>query len=206
MKKILVLTLITFVSAEPQYPADSLLISENTTFLQKLFIYPIAQWQRISYNSNAFNCQFYPSCSNYCSIAIKEKGAVIGSIIGMDRITRCNPSALYYHQKIHGAYKDSDGRIIDNITPLSYQKNNKSELLAVSLSLIPGVGKIYAGRAYDGIYGVFNLFFSLQVYSTATKNKNKFISSVFGLSSIVLYASEIYGSWRAVKYYQPKNK
>ena len=204
MKKILVLTLITFVSAEPQYPADSLLLSENTTFLQKLFIYPIAQWQRISYNSNAFNCQFYPSCSNYCSIAIKEKGAVIGSIIGMDRITRCNPSALYYHQKIHGAYKDSDGRIIDNITPLSYQKNNKSELLAVSLSLIPGVGKIYAGRAYDGIYGVFNLFFSLQVYSTATKNKNKFISSVFGLSSIVLYASEIYGSWRAVKYYQPK--
>ena len=206
MKKILVLTLITFVSAEPQYPADSLLISENTTFLQKLFIYPIAQWQRISYNSNAFNCQFYPSCSNYCSIAIKEKGAVIGSIIGMDRITRCNPSALYYHQKIHGAYKDSDGRIIDNITPLSYQKNNKSELLAVSLSLIPGMGKIYAGRAYDGIYGVFNLFVSLQVYSTATKNKNKFISNVFGLSSIVLYASEIYGSWRAVKYYQPKNK
>ena len=204
MKKILVLTLITFVSAEPQYPADSLLISEHTTFLQKLFIYPIAQWQRISYNSNAFNCQFYPSCSNYCSIAIKEKGAVIGSIIGMDRITRCNPSALYYHQKIHGAYKDSDGRIIDNITPLSYQKNNKSELLAVSLSLIPGMGKIYAGRAYDGIYGVFNLFVSLQAYSTATKNKNKFISSVFGLSSIVLYASEIYGSWRAVKYYQPK--
>ena len=204
MKKILVLTLITFVSAEPQYPADSLLISENTTFLQKLFIYPIAQWQRISYNSNAFNCQFYPSCSNYCSIAIKEKGAVIGSIIGMDRITRCNPSALYYHQKIHGAYKDSDGRIIDNITPLSYQKNNKSELLAVSLSLIPGMGKIYAGRAYDGIYGVFNLFISLHAYSTATKNKNKFISSVFGLSSIVLYASEIYGSWRAVKYYQPK--
>ena len=204
MKKILVLTLITFVSAEPQYPADSLLVSENTTFLQKLFIYPIAQWQRISYNSNAFNCQFYPSCSNYCSIAIKEKGAVIGSIIGMDRITRCNPSALYYHQKIHGAYKDSDGRIIDNITPLSYQKNNKSELLAVSLSLIPGMGKIYAGRAYDGIYGVFNLFVSLQAYSAAIKNKNKFIANVFGLSSIVLYASEIYGSWRAVKYYQPK--
>ena len=206
MKKILVLTLITFVSAEPQYPADSLLISKNTTFLQKLFIYPIAQWQRISFNSNAFNCQFYPSCSNYCSIAIKEKGAIIGSIIGMDRITRCNPSALYYHQKIHGAYKDSDGRIIDNITPLSYQKINKSELLAASLSLIPGMGKIYAGRAYDGIYGVFNLFVSLQAYSTAIKNKNKFISSVFGLSSIVLYASEIYGSWRAVKYYQPKNK
>ena len=36
------------------------------------------------------------------------------------------------------------------------------------------------------------------------KNKNKFIASVFGLSSIVLYASEIYGSWRAVRYYQPK--
>ena len=30
----------------------------------------------------------------------------------MDRITRCNPSALSYHQKINGAYRDEDGRLI----------------------------------------------------------------------------------------------
>ena len=204
MKKILVLTFITFVSAESQYPADTLLKSDNTTFMQKIFIYPITQWQRISYNSNAFNCQFYPSCSNYCSVAIKEEGIITGLIIGMDRITRCNPSALFYNQEINGVYKDSDGRIIDNIKPQSYQKSNKSELAAIALSLIPGIGKIYAGRAYDGFYGVFNLFMSLQGYFFAVKNKNNFMANTFGLSSLFLYASEIYGSWRAVKYYQPK--
>ena len=204
MKKILVLTFITFASADSQYPADTLLKSNNTTFIQKIFIYPIAQWQRISYNSNAFNCQFYPSCSNYCSMAIKKEGVITGSIIGMDRITRCNPSALFYNQKIDGAYKDSDGRIIDNIKPLSYQKSYKSELAAITLSLIPGMGKIYVGRTYDGFYGAFNLFISMQAYFFATKNKNKFMANAFGLSSLFLYASEIYGSWRAVKYYQPK--
>ena len=204
MKKILVLTLITFVSAEPQYPADSLLTSENTTFLQKLFIYPIAQWQRISYNSNAFNCQFYPSCSNYCSLAIKEYGSLCGTIIGLDRITRCNPSALYYHQKINGSYKDEDGRLIDYVSPTFYHKGHKSTVLSTVLAIIPGMGKIYSGRVYDGMYGALNLFASLKAYSFAKENQNKIMMNVFGTTSLIFYISDIYGSWRAAKYYQPK--
>ena len=204
MKKILVLTLITFVSAEPQYPADSLLTSENTTFLQKLFIYPIAQWQRISYNSNAFNCQFYPSCSNYCSLAIKEYGSLHGTIIGLDRVTRCNPSALYYHQKINGSYKDEDGRLIDYVSPTFYHKGHKSTVLSTVLAIIPGMGKIYSGRVYDGMYGALNLFASLKAYSFAKVNQNKIMMNVFGTTSLIFYISDIYGSWRAAKYYQPK--
>ena len=112
MKKLILLTLLSSAYARIEYPADSLLKSKNTTFFQKIFIYPVAQWQKISYKSSALNCQFYPSCSNYCSLAIKENGPLFGSIIAMDRITRCNPSALSYHQKINGSYKDEDGRLI----------------------------------------------------------------------------------------------
>ena len=40
----------------------------------------------MSYSSKMLNCQFYPSCSNYFSLAIAKKGLVKGTIIGLDRI------------------------------------------------------------------------------------------------------------------------
>jgi putative component of membrane protein insertase Oxa1/YidC/SpoIIIJ protein YidD len=204
MKKILLLTLLSFVYAKIEHPADSLLKSKNTTFLQKVFIYPLTQWQRISYKSSALNCQFYPSCSNYCSLAIKSNGPLFGSIIAMDRITRCNPSALYYHQKIGGAYKDEDGRLIDNVKPISYIENVNPSLFGSTLAFLPGIGRFYSGRIYDGIYGMLNLLLSAKAYSIAIKTENKSMANIWGWTSVILYASEVYGSWRASKYYQPK--
>ena len=204
MKKIITIIIVSLISAQPEAPADSLLKSNNTSLFQKAFIFPIVHWQKISYKSEAFNCQFYPSCSNYCSLAIKENGPLYGSIIGLDRITRCNPSALYYHQKINGSYKDEDGRLIDYVTPTYYHEGNKSEVLSTVLAIIPGMGKIYSGRLYDGMYGALNLFASLKAYSLAKENQNKIMMNVFGTTSLIFYISDIYGSWRAAKYYQPK--
>ena len=151
MKKLILLTLLSSAYSKTDYPADSLLKSKNTTFLQKIFIYPVAQWQKISYKSSTLNCQFYPSCSNYCSLAIKDNGPLFGSIIAMDRITRCNPSALSYHQKINGAYTDEDGRLIDYVKPVSYNQNSNPSLLSTVLAFIPGIGRFHSGRVYDGI-------------------------------------------------------
>ena len=148
--------------------------------------------------------RFYPSCSNYCSLAIKEYGSLYGTIIGLDRITRCNPSALYYHQKINGSYRYEDGRLIDYVSPTYYHKGTKSTVLSSVLAIIPGMGKIYSGRVYDGMYGALNLFASLKAYSFAKENHNKIMMNVFGITSLIFYASDIYGSWRAAKYYQPK--
>jgi len=206
MKKILLLTSLSFASAKVVYPADSLLKSEKTTFIQKVFIYPVTQWQRISYKSSALNCQFYPSCSNYCSLAIKNNGPLFGSIIAMDRITRCNPSALYYHQKIEGIYKDEDGRLIDNVKPLFYHKNLEPSSFSSIMAFLPGIGKLHSGRIYDGIYGMLNLLLSLQAYSTAIETKNRPMANIFGVTSAILYLSEVYGSWRTSKYYQPRKK
>jgi putative component of membrane protein insertase Oxa1/YidC/SpoIIIJ protein YidD len=204
MKKLILLTLLSSAYAKIEYPADSLLKSKSTTLLQKIFIYPVAQWQKISYKSSTLNCQFYPSCSNYCSLAIKDNGPLFGSIIAMDRITRCNPSALSYHQKINGAYKDEDGRLIDYVNPASYNQNLKSSLLSSMLAFIPGIGRFHSGRFYDGIYGMLNLLLSAKAYSLAIKTKNKPMANIFGGTSAILYASEVYGSLRASKYYQPK--
>lgn len=204
MKKIITIFVVSLISAQPKTPADSLLKSNNISFIQKAFIYPIVQWQKISYRSEALNCQFYPSCSNYCSVAIKENGPLFGTIIGLDRITRCNPSALYYHQKINGSYKDEDGRLIDYVSPTFYHKGHKSTVLSTVLAIIPGMGKIYSGRVYDGMYGALNLFASLKAYSFAKENQNKIMMNVFGTTSLIFYISDIYGSWRAAKYYQPK--
>ena len=162
MKKIITIIIVSLISAQPETPADSLLKSNKTSIFQKVFIFPIVQWQKISYKSEAFNCQFYPSCSNYCSLAIKEYGSLYGTIIGLDRVTRCNPSALYYHQKINGLYKDEDGRLIDYLSPTFYHKGHKSTVLSTVLAIIPGMGKIYSGRVYDGMYGALNLFASLK--------------------------------------------
>lgn len=204
MKKLILLTLLSSAYSKTDYPADSLLKSKNTTFLQKVFIYPVAQWQKISYKSNALNCQFYPSCSNYCSLAIKDNGPLFGSIIAMDRITRCNPSALSYHQKINGAYRDEDGRLIDYVKPISDNQNSNLSLLSTVLAFIPGIGRSYSGRVYDGIYGMLNLLLSAKAYSIAIKTKNKPMTIIFGGTSAILYASEVYGALRASKYYQPK--
>lgn len=37
------------------------------------------------------SCRFYPTCSEYTYVAIREWGAVIGVLMGAFRILRCNP-------------------------------------------------------------------------------------------------------------------
>ena len=206
MKKIILILFLSSISAQAKYPADSLLKSENISSTKKIFIYPISKWQRVSYNSKIFNCQFYPSCSNFGANSIKKYGGLFGIIIAVDRIIRCNPSALHYHSKIDGAYSDRDGRLIDFVDPKNYYPSDKSPTIAASLSIIPGLGKLYSGRFYDGLYGVFNLAIAWKTSSLAIKNQRKILGPLFLGSFTILYAAEIYGSWRATKYYQPSEK
>jgi uncharacterized protein len=36
-------------------------------------------------------CRFYPSCSQYCFLAIKKHGVLKGVFLGTKRILRCHP-------------------------------------------------------------------------------------------------------------------
>ena len=206
MKKIILILFLSSVSAQIRYPADSLLESQNISLIKKIFIYPISKWQRISYNSNIFNCQFYPSCSNFGANSITKHGGLLGTIIAVDRIVRCNPSALQYHGKIDGVYNDEDGRLIDFVDPKNYYPSDKSPTVAASLSFIPGLGRLYSGRFFDGLYSVLNLAIAWKISLIAIKNQRKILGPVFLGSFTILYAADIYGSWRAAKYYQPLKK
>ena len=73
-------------------PVDTILSKNNLSFLQRTSINFIRVWQTYSYNNPKTNCQFYPSCSNYCAKKIHEHGTIPGLFIGADRYIRCNNS------------------------------------------------------------------------------------------------------------------
>jgi putative membrane protein insertion efficiency factor len=47
-------------------------------------------------------CNFYPSCSHYSYKAIKKKGPLVGALMTVDRLQRCNPWAWSYHGTYYG--------------------------------------------------------------------------------------------------------
>jgi putative component of membrane protein insertase Oxa1/YidC/SpoIIIJ protein YidD len=193
----------SIVFSQDKYPADSLIKSNKVSFLNKIVLLPIAGWQRISYNTNLFNCQFYPSCSNYGSNAIEKYGIIRGGAVASERITRCNPRAYHYQLEQKRPFNAEDGRIIDPVIINSSINSKKSPIFAALISiLIPGSGRFYAGRKFDGISGFWSFF----LYGSSTvrliENESKFLAPIFAGICFYTYLGEIYGGWRAAKYYQ----
>lgn len=201
----ILIILSTFLFAQSRYPADSVLTSSGSSFIEKVAILPVAGWQRLSHNMSILNCQFYPSCSQYCAISIKENGLLKGISMTADRIVRCNPSAFYNHLDMRGGFHESDGRLIDHPHSHLDTSGKKSPVLAGALSaVLPGVGRIYAGRWFDGLMGFMMIYIvSNSAFEASQKNSqpNKWFSySMFG----TFYLGEIYGAYRTAKYYQNK--
>ena len=59
--------------------------------LKKLFILPIRFYQKFISPHKAPCCRFTPSCSQYAVEAILEWGVIIGIVLAIWRILRCNP-------------------------------------------------------------------------------------------------------------------
>ena len=199
--------LLTYLTAQSKYPADEILSSPDVPIIHKIGLLPIAAWQRISYNSNIFNCQFYPSCSNYGAQAVKQFGIIRGGIIASERITRCNPRAYHYHLELQKPFHEKDGRMIDPVIQKEIQQQKVSPFRAALIStIVPGAGRMYSGRISDGIFGLYS--FSIYGYAAYDSNKNgrKFAGPLFGLIASYVYLSEIYGAWRTAKYYQKITK
>ena len=209
MKSLINIFLVT-TTVFGQYPADSLFHDNKNNILQKMFLYPITKWQRLSYNSDAIGCQYSPNCSLYGAQAIHSKGATLGSMITYDRIIRCNESAAYHHNKMGGFYS-SDNRLID---PIDYypSPNKKSPLFAATLSaILPGSGRVYGGRLImDGVYGLLLSSLAIQVAYRSIKNGSA-MSPFYSGIALIAYGGEIYGAYRTATYYQsdpesePKN-
>ena len=202
VKHILPFLIVTIIIGQEKYPADSLIKSNNTSFIKKIGLMPIAGWQRISYNSNLFNCQFYPSCSNYGAHSIRKYGFIKGGVIASERITRCNPFAIYYHLELNRPFYESDGRLIDPINQVQIYNSKKSPLLAIFFSIIPGAGRIYSGRVLDGVMGMWTVYLHTRMAYLAAQNKQPFLTPILVTVAGFSYLGEIYGAWRASIYYQ----
>jgi len=190
------------VFSQITYPADTLLMDPGISIFKKIAISPISGWQRISYNTNIFNCQYYPSCSNYGASAIKKFGWAKGAMMASDRITRCNPAAHQYHLEAGGLI-NSEGYLYDPTIPekLTGYQRTKSPFYAGGLSaVLPGLGRAYAGRPYEGfLSGLMILFMGQLTLNSYNNNGN--LSPVFTAFFLTMYGGEIYGSYRLTKYH-----
>ena len=184
-----------------QYPADTLLILPSTSKIERILISPISKWQRISYGSPEMNCQFFPSCSQYGAIAINEKGPILGLFATSDRIIRCNPSAMKNHSAIGGSFYQ-DGRMIDMLKPENIN-NEKSPVIAGILSIVPGLGRIYSKKYFDGLFGFLMTSIAYQS-AIRSANNNSIFAPLFVSTAIIVHGGEIYGSYRTAKYHTSK--
>ena len=203
MRHTLLILIVSLLSGQSKYPVDSLLASSNISIIHKIGLLPIAGWQRISYNTNLFNCQFYPSCSNYGAVAIQQFGVIRGGAMAAERITRCNPFAFHYHLKLRRPFHDPDGRLVDPVIQHPVSGSSKSPLLAGLMSaILPGSGRIYAGRALDGIMGMWMMYLVGNSAYNALKKERPIAGPLFGIAAGFVYLGEVYGGWRAAKNYQ----
>jgi len=61
-------------------------------FLRKIFLLPVYLYRRFLSPAKAVpSCRFTPTCSQYCIDAVTEWGILIGSVLTVWRILRCNP-------------------------------------------------------------------------------------------------------------------
>lgn len=119
-----------------------------------------------------------------------------------DRITRCNPAALEYHAKLSNDFYTEDFRIKDAVN-LSGRQTDKSPVLAAVLSaVLPGSGRIYAGRIWDGIFGFIMVSIPAASAYRMREESGSFGFMMYASAAAVFYGGEVYGAWRTAKYYR----
>lgn len=64
---------------------------KNKKQMKKLLIQIIRFYQKNISPGKIPCCRFTPTCSAYAVEAIEKRGAVVGSVLALRRILRCNP-------------------------------------------------------------------------------------------------------------------
>ncbi len=137
--------------------------------------------------------------------AILEKGTLPGLIIGTDRIVRCNSAARHYHLQLPHARIQFDGRLVDPLEWVGEPMPGKSPLLATSLSIIPGLGRTYAGHPVDGLFN-FILVAGFG-YNTYNHNQagNPIMTGINASFMTLFWLADFYGAYRTAKMAPPRN-
>ena len=59
--------------------------------MRKVLIFVVRVYQTLISPLFPPSCRYYPTCSNYMIDALKKHGAILGLVMGICRILRCNP-------------------------------------------------------------------------------------------------------------------
>ncbi|MCG8514963.1 MAG: membrane protein insertion efficiency factor YidD [Halanaerobiales bacterium] len=59
--------------------------------MQTILIKLIEFYQRVISPWTPKTCRFYPTCSQYCKMAILKYGVITGAWISLKRVLRCHP-------------------------------------------------------------------------------------------------------------------
>lgn len=178
-------------------PLDSLYFGDSLALGSRIILKPIQWWQHFSYAQSAMNCQFEKSCSNYMVAAIQEKGVLKGTVIGTDRIVRCNPAARHYHLELPDSRIQYDGRLVEPLKWKAQSIPGKSPAFAAGLSIVPGLGRAYAGHAYDGFFS----FLLVGTFAFNTYNhhnaENPIRTGINAGFMTLFWLADIYGAYRS---------
>jgi len=84
--------------------------------------------------------------------------------------------------------------------------DRKSPIIGTLLSIIPGGGKFYAGRGWDGFMSFVGIVSTAIPAYYASKRNDKIKEYIYGGVSLFFYLGNIYGGWLAVKVYNDKSE
>ncbi|MFB0515272.1 MAG: membrane protein insertion efficiency factor YidD [Candidatus Neomarinimicrobiota bacterium] len=169
-------------------PADTLLYDTTLPLSKRIFIAPIILYQRLSYKVPLLNCQFEPSCSSFMVESISRHGVAGGLILGADRIVRCNPWAFHYHLRSHASPFSDDGPLLD---PVPAVLESRKLRLDAPLLLLPGFGRVRAGRTGDGLVSCL-MITSLAVSAHRMNREQKPIrAGCLGILSVIFWLADI---------------
>ena len=195
----MLLLALTSLYSQQMTPLDSLYAQDSLGIGARIVFKPIQLWQHFSYSQATMNCQFENSCSNFMVQAIQDKGLIRGTVVGTDRIVRCNPAARHYHIQLPDSRIQYDGRLVEPLDWKHEPHPGKSPALAVALSVIPGLGRAYAGHPIDGMFSFLLVAgFAFNTYSNY-QSENAIRTSVSGSLMTLFWFADMYGAFRTAK-------
>ena len=131
--------------------------------------------------------------------SILEKGVLRGTVIGTDRIVRCNPAARHYHLQHPNAKIQYDGRLVDPLEFVREPNPGKSPVLATTLSIVPGLGRAYAGQPIDGLISfILVAGFAFNTYNHS-QAENPIMTGVNASFMTLFWLADIYGAYRTAQ-------
>ena len=128
--------------------------------------------------------------------AIETKGLIRGLVLGTDRIVRCNPAARRYHMRSEHPQILADGRIYEPLDMPKPDVSGKHPSVALALSIIPGLGRSYAGQPVDGFY---SFIFVAGLTAGSANNYvrgNPIRAGISGSLAVLFWVADLYGAYR----------